>query len=116
MIVGVPQEIKKDEYRVALVPAGVAALRQDGQTILIQAGAGEGSNISDRAYAEAGATIVKSASDIYRPAELVLKVKEPQPTEYSLLRPKQIVFTFFHFAANKPLAQAMLKKKVTCVA
>ncbi len=116
MIVGVPQEIKKDEYRVALVPAGVAALRQDGQTVLIQAGAGEGSNISDRAYAEAGAAIVKSAADIYRRAELVLKVKEPQPAEYALLRPKQILFTFFHFAANKVLAQAMLKKKVTCIA
>ncbi len=116
MIIGVLKEIKKDEYRVALVPAGVAALRQNGHTVLIQAGAGEGSNISDQAYTEAGATIVKSASEIYRRAELVLKVKEPQPAEYSLLRPKQILFTFFHFAANKALAQAMLKKKITCVA
>ena len=116
MIVGVLKEIKKDEYRVALVPAGVAALRQAGHTVLLEAGAGEGSNILDRAYAEAGATILKSASDLYRRSELLLKVKEPQPEEYAKLRPKQILFTFFHFAANKALALAMLKKKVTCVA
>lgn len=116
MIVGVPKEIKEDEYRVAIVPAGVAALRRANHTVLVQSGAGEGSEISDRAYAQAGAEIVASAQEIYRRAQLILKVKEPLAQEHRWLRPGQILFTFFHFAANRPLAQAMLKAKVTCVA
>ncbi len=116
MIVGVPKEIKEDEYRVALVPAGAAALKRAGHTILVQSSAGVGSNIPDRDYAQAGAQIVSSVKEIYRRAHLILKVKEPMPEEYPHLRPSQIVFTFFHFAANKGLAQAMLKRKVTCIA
>ena len=116
MVVGVPKEIKKDEYRVALVPSGAAALHRHGHTVLVEAGAGHGSNIPDRAYVQAGAEIVHSPAAIFKRAQLILKVKEPQPEEYKFLRPGQIVFTFFHFAANKGLAQAMLKSKVTCLA
>ncbi|MBI3615967.1 MAG: alanine dehydrogenase [Candidatus Omnitrophica bacterium] len=116
MIVGVPKEIKEDEYRVALVPSGTAALRRDGHTVLVQSGAGIGSNISDREYAQAGAEIVESTKEVYRRSQLILKVKEPLAQEYALLKPHQMVFTFFHFAANKKLAQAMLKQKATCIA
>ncbi len=116
MIVGVPKEIKKDEYRVALVPSGVAQMRRAGHTILVQAGAGKASVIEDREYAQAGAEVAESAREIYRRAQLILKVKEPQHEEYPLLRPGQMVFTFFHFAANKQLAKAMMKQKVTCIA
>lgn len=116
MIVGVPKEIKKDEYRVALVPSGVAEFRKAGHTVLVQAGAGKGSEIADREYAQAGAEIVETAPEIFRRAQLILKVKEPQPQEYPLLRPNQLLFTFFHFAANKELARAMIRRKVTCIA
>ena len=98
MIVGVPKEIKKDEYRVALVPSGAAALRRHGHVVLVEAGAGHGSNIPDRAYAQAGAEIIHSPAAIFKRAHLILKVKEPQPEEHKFLRPGQIVFTFFHFA------------------
>lgn len=116
MVIGVPKEVKKDEYRVALVPSGVAQMKRAGHTVLIQAGAGKGSEISDRDYAQAGAQIVESAAAIYKKAQLILKVKEPQSAEYPLLYPGQILFTFFHFAANKELARAMIKSKVTCIA
>lgn len=116
MVVGVPQEVKEDEYRVALVPPGVAALRKAGHTVLVQAGAGKASNLSDREYALAGAEIVESAREVYRRAQFILKVKEPLPEEYPSLRSGQILFTFFHFAANRKLALAMLKQKVTCIA
>ncbi|MBI3317564.1 MAG: alanine dehydrogenase [Candidatus Omnitrophica bacterium] len=116
MIVGVPKEVKEDEYRVALVPSGVASLRRAGHTVLVQSKAGIGSNISDREYAQAGAEIAESAQAIYRRCQFILKVKEPQPQECGWLRAGQILFTFFHFAANKKLAQEMLKRKVTCIA
>jgi alanine dehydrogenase len=116
VIIGVPKEIKEDEYRVAAVPSGVASLTRAGHTVLVEAGAGEGSNVSDRAYAQAGAKVVRTPQEIFKEAHLILKVKEPLPREYPLLKPRQIVFTFFHFAANTGLAQAMMKRKVTCVA
>ena len=116
MVIGVPKEIKQDEYRVALVPSGVAALRRGGHTVLIQSQAGLGSNIPDREYAQAGAEIVEKAKEVYRRSQLILKVKEPLSEEYPWLHANQIVFTFFHFAANKGLAQAMLRAKVTCIA
>ena len=116
MIVGVPREIKKDEYRVALVPPGVAQLKRLGHTVLVQTGAGKGSGLSDRDYAQAGAQVVSSPAEIFRRAQLVLKVKEPQPSEYPLLRAGQALFTFFHFAADKGLARAMIRQKVTCIA
>ena len=116
MIVGVPKEIKKDEYRVALVPSGVAPLKRSGHTILVQAGAGKGSEITDQEYAQAGAEIVPNAREVFRRSQLILKVKEPQPAEYPLLKKDQVLFTFFHFAANKDLAKAMIRQKVSCVA
>ena len=116
MIVGVPKEIKEDEYRVALVPSGAAALKRAGHTVLVETGAGEGSTISDREYSAAGAQIIGHAAAVYHRAQLILKVKEPLPAEYPHLRASQIVFTFFHFAANRGLAQAMLRRKVTCIA
>jgi alanine dehydrogenase len=116
LIIGVPKEMKRDEYRVALVPAGVAALRKAGHTVLIQSGAGAGSNIPDGEYARAGAEVASSAKEIHHRAHLVMKVKEPLPEEYPLVRAGQILFTFFHFAANKGLALAMLKRKATCIA
>lgn len=116
MVVGVPKEIKKDEYRVALVPSGVAQLRKAGHRVLVQAGAGKGSEIPDREYAQAGAEIVEGAAGIFRRAQLVIKVKEPQPQEYPLIRPNQLLFTFFHFAADKALTRAMVRSKAVCIA
>lgn len=116
MIVGVPREIKEDEYRVALVPAGVTRLKREGHTVLVEAGAGKGSGIPDRDYAQAGARIVRGPQAIYGKAGLILKVKEPKGVECGLLRSRQILFTFFHFAVNAALAREMIRRKVTCIA
>lgn len=116
MIVGIPREIKRDEYRVACVPSGVAQLSRSGHEVLVESQAGRSSGISDREYSEAGAKITKDSKEIFRRAQLILKVKEPQATEIPQLRSGQIVFTFFHFAANKALAQEMIERKVTCIA
>jgi alanine dehydrogenase len=116
MIIGIPKEVKKDEYRVAVVPSGVAQLKKAGHTVLIEAGAGNGSEISDRDYIKAGAKIVRTPAQVYGKAEMIVKVKEPQPEEYKLLRPHQIVFAFFHFAASLELARAMIRQKAVCVA
>src|ERR1041384_3717343 len=101
MIVGVPKEIKADEYRVALVSAGAEALTEAGHTVLIETGAGQGSGVSDAEYEAHGAQIVSEAAEIYRRAELVVKVKEPLPEEFPLIRPGQALFTYFHFAADE---------------
>jgi alanine dehydrogenase len=116
MIVGVPKEIKADEYRVALVPAGVEELTRSGHRVLIQSGAGLGSGISDEQYAQHGAEIVPSAAEVWRRAELVVKVKEPLPQEWPLLQAGQTVFTFFHFAADAELTQAVLRSGITAIA
>lgn len=116
MIVGVPQEIKTDEYRVAILPVGVEDLIQAGHQVLIERGAGIGSGITDQQYLEAGAQLVDSAADLYTAADLVLKVKEPQPEEFRLLRAGQILFTYFHFAASRELTEAMIDSGVTCLA
>lgn len=116
MIVGVPKEIKRDEYRVAMLPVGVEELVRAGHQVLIEAGAGLGSGIPDHAYLEHGAELVPGPADIYRRAELVVKVKEPQPQEYPMLRPGQAIFTYFHFAADRQLTEAMLEAGVTCLA
>lgn len=116
MIVGVPKEIKTDEYRVAMLPVGVLELTQAGCEVLVQAEAGTGSGIPDEAYVRAGARIVADPVEIFARAELLVKVKEPQPTEWPLLRPGQIVFTYFHFAADEPLTRAMLQSGATAVA
>ncbi len=116
MTIGVPREIKESEYRVALVSAGVEALVEAGHTVLVEAGAGEGSGITDEEYQEHGATIVTSAAEIYRQADLIVKVKEPLPEEYPLIRPGQLLFTYFHFAADEGLTRAMLERGAVCIA
>ncbi len=116
MIVGVPREIKPDEYRVAMLPVGVAELTQTGHKVLIQEDAGLGSGISNEQYAENGATIVHSADDIFANADLIVKVKEPQPVEWPKIRPNQLVFTYFHFAADEELTKAMISSGSTSIA
>src|SRR5947209_15933687 len=105
MIVGVPKEIKADEYRVAMTPVGVEELTRLKHAVLIQSGAGQGSGIPDDQYAVHGAEIVSSTEEIWRRADLIVKVKEPLPDEWPLLRPGQIVFTYFHFAADEALTR-----------
>jgi alanine dehydrogenase len=116
MIVGVPKEIKTDEYRVAMIPVGVEELTKAGHRVLIQAGAGQGSGISDEQYAIHGAEIVAEAADIWDRADLVVKVKEPLPDEWPLMRGGQMVFTYFHFAADEPLTRAVMKSGITAIA
>ncbi|MBI2870295.1 MAG: alanine dehydrogenase [Candidatus Omnitrophica bacterium] len=116
MVIGVPKEIMEYEYRVGLVPAGVKQLVEDGHRVLIEKGAGLGSNIPDGAYTRVGGEIVQRAADVYRRAELVARVKEPPESQWRYLRSGQGVFCFFHFAANPPLLKAMLKLKVTSIA
>jgi alanine dehydrogenase len=116
MIVGVPKEVKTDEYRVAMTPVGVEELTRTGHTILIEAGSGQGSGISDEQYSQCGAEIVPDGADIWHRADLVVKVKEPLPEEWPLMRPNQIVFTYFHFAANEDLTRAVMQSGVTAVA
>lgn len=116
MIIGILKEIKPYEYRVGIVPVGVEALKKCGHKIIVERGAGLGSAITDREYREAGAEIVPSPREVYKRAEMIVKVKEPMKQEYDLLRPGQIVFTFFHFAASKELTMAMIKKRIVAIA
>ncbi len=116
MIIGVPKEIKDNEYRVAIVPSGVRALRDAGHTVLIEAGAGAGSSIPDSDYARAGAEIVNSHGTVFSRAEIVFKVKEPMPEEYGYFRKGLVIFTFFHLAADPELARELLKNGVTAIA
>ena len=115
MIVGVPKEVKRDEYRVALLPVGVGELRRAGHQVLVESGAGLGSGLPDAAYADEGAELC-SAAEIFARAELIIKVKEPQPEEIQMIRRGQILFTFFHFAASRELTEAMVDSGATCVA
>ena len=116
MIVGVPKEIKSDEYRVAMLPVGAEELTGAGHTVLIEAGAGIGSGIPDSLYSQAGATIVPEAARIWAEADLVVKVKEPQASEWPHLRQGQVLFTYFHFAADEKLTQAVLRSGITAIA
>lgn len=116
MIIGVPKEIKNNEFRVALVPAGAEILTEEGHTVLVEEGAGMGTSIEDREYETAGAKIVATADEIFDQADLIVKVKEPMPEEYERLRSGQIVFTYFHFAANEQLTRAMVESGAVCVA
>jgi alanine dehydrogenase len=116
MRVGVPTEIKTDEFRVAITPAGVRELTTAGHDVLVQAGAGLGSAIEDIAYEAQGARIVPAAADVWGEAELVLKVKEPQPGEAALLGPGQTLFTYLHLAAEPELAATLLDSGATCIA
>ncbi|HEY1189152.1 MAG TPA: alanine dehydrogenase [Gemmata sp.] len=116
MIVGVPKEVKQDEYRVAMVPAGVEELTRAGHTVLIQSGAGSGSGITDDQYTATGAQIVPTAADVWARAELIVKVKEPLPDEWPHMRAGQTVFTYFHFAADRHLTDVVLKSGITAIA
>jgi alanine dehydrogenase len=116
MIIGLPREIKPDEYRVGLVPAGVIALRKAGHQVLVETQAGAGSGFSDEDYAQAEATIVPTAREVWARADMIIKVKEPQPGEISMIRPGQIVFTYFHFAAEKSLTTGIIKSGCIAIA
>ncbi len=116
MIVGVPKEIKSDEYRVAMLPVGVEELTKRGHSVLVQRSAGIGSGYDDARYLKDGATLVDSPGEIFARADLIVKVKEPQPGEIALLKPGQVVFTYFHFAADRELSEGCLKSGATCLA
>jgi alanine dehydrogenase len=116
VIVGIPKEIKEDEYRVAILPVGVEELVQRGHKVLVQAGAGLGSGIADHAYLQAGAELVASGEDIFGNADLVVKVKEPQASEFPSIRKGQAIFTYFHFAADRTLTEAMIASGASCLA
>jgi alanine dehydrogenase len=115
LIIGIPREVKDSEYRVAATPAGVREFVAAGHQVLVETAAGEGSSLLDDDYVKAGATIAASAAEAWG-TDLVLKVKEPVPSEYELLREGQILFTFLHLAASKDLTEALLQRKVTAVA
>jgi len=116
MIVGVVKEIKADEYRTALLPAGVAALVEDGHTVLVEQDAGLASGFDDHEYEQAGAKVIDDGADVWKQSDLVVKVKEPQPAEVEMIRDGQVVFCFFHFAANVDLLHKCLTRNVTTVA
>jgi alanine dehydrogenase len=115
MLVGVPREIKDGENRVAITPAGVMALCHRGHQALVQTGAGEGSGHADQEYLAAGADIAATAEDVYRQAQLLLKVKEPLPEEYPWLRPGVVLFTYLHLASSEGLTRALLDSGVTAI-
>ncbi len=116
MRIGVPKETKRDEYRVAMLPVGVEELTSSGHQVLIETGAGLGSGLTDAEYGAAGGTIVTTPEEVFGQAELIVKVKEPLPPEWPLLRAGQTVFTYFHFAASRALTEAMLASGANCLA
>src|SRR5256886_1137531 len=116
MIIGVPREIKQQEHRVGLIPSTAATLTRKGHTVLVQKNAGMGSGYSDEDYIGAGAKMVDRAEDVFAKADMIVKVKEPLPPEYGLLRKGQILFTYLHLAASRPLTEALQKSGVTAVA
>ncbi|MGE3821104.1 MAG: alanine dehydrogenase [Isosphaeraceae bacterium] len=116
MIVGVPKETKTDEYRVAMLPVGAEELTAAGHTVLIEEGAGLGSGITDDQYREAGATLVPGADGVWSGADMIVKVKEPLVAEWPKIRDGQILFTYFHFAADEPLTRAILASGATAIA
>ncbi|OII39558.1 alanine dehydrogenase [Curtobacterium sp. MMLR14_010] len=116
MRIGVPTEIKNNEFRVAVTPAGVGELTSHGHQVLVQAGAGDGSSFPDAEYVAAGATIVPGAAEVWADAELVLKVKEPVASEYDSIRPGQVLFTYLHLAADRALTTALTASGATAIA
>lgn len=116
MVIGVPKEIKNNENRVALTPAGAFELTKRNHTVYVQSTAGEGSGFADAEYVEAGAKILPTIEDVYGIAEMIIKVKEPIASEYNLIKEDQLVFTYFHFASYEPLTEAMIKSKAICLA
>lgn len=116
MIIGIPREIKEDEYRVGIVPAGVRALREHGHSVVVENGAGEGCRIADTEYVEAGATIVTDPAEIYARADMIMKVKEPQPSELPMFNEGQILFAYLHLAPVPELTEALLNARIIGVA
>jgi alanine dehydrogenase len=116
MHIGLPREIKPDEYRVAMLPSGVEELVRDGHQVFVERGAGLGSGITDDDYAACGATLLSSHAEVFAAADLIVKVKEPLPSEWPLLRRGQIVFTYFHLAADEHLTRSLLESGITAVA
>jgi len=116
MIIGVPKEIKTNENRVALTPAGALELTRRGHTVYIQSSAGENSGFSDSDYVSSGAQILSGIEEVYAKAEMIIKVKEPIEKEYALIREGQLLFTYFHFASYEPLTRAMIASKAVCLA
>lgn len=116
MRIGVPKEIKNHEYRVGLTPPSVAELTAAGHDVFVETGAGAGIDFADSAYLEAGAQILPSADAVFEAAEMIVKVKEPQPIEIARLRPNHILFTYLHLAADKPQAEGLMASGATCIA
>lgn len=116
MIIGVPKEIKNNENRVGMTPAGVQEMTKRGHTVYVQASAGDNSGFSDAAYTAAGAKILSTIEEVYAIAEMIVKVKEPIACEYPLVRKGQLVFTYFHFASSEPLTKAMIESGAVCCA
>lgn len=116
MIIGLPKEIKNNEFRVGLTPNSVKAFRDAGHTVLVETGAGMGSGFTDKEYTDAGAQILPNAADVWAKAEMIYKVKEPIKSEYHYFREGQIIYTYLHLAADRPLTEAMLSAKVKAVA
>lgn len=116
MIIGILKEIKTEENRVSMTPAGVETLVANGHKLLVERSAGVGSGFSDELYQQAGAETVGTPSEIYGRSELVMHVKEPQPSEYAMIRPDQIILTYFHFAADEELTRTMLERRCVCIA
>jgi alanine dehydrogenase len=109
MIIGIPKEIKNNEYRVAMTPSGTKTLVNNGHLVYIQAGAGVQSGLNDEEYLEQGAQILPTIEAVYGRAQLIVKVKEPIAQEYALIKEDQVVFTFFHFASSETLTRAMIE-------
>ncbi len=116
MIVGVPKETKRDEYRVAILPVGVEELVRAGHQVLVERNAGVGSGLPDDLYREQGARLVDSADEVFAHADMILKVKEPLAPELAMIRARQVVFTYFHFAADRQLTEAFLATGATAIA
>ena len=116
MIIGIPKEIKNNENRVGMTPAGVAELVKHGHTVYVQHTAGEGSSFSDQHYIDAGACILPTIEDVYAAADMIVKVQAPIEPEYPLVKPGQVVFTYFHFACDRELTEAMMKSRGVCIA
>src|SRR4051794_10750473 len=116
MIIGVPKEVKDHEARVGLVPSGALALVEAGHQVLVQTNAGIGSSLTDQDYLDAGAQIVRTAAEVWNRSDLVVKVKEPQPSEYEFLRPGLTLFTYLHLAPLPELTEKLLEARVNAVA
>src|SRR5438552_8114936 len=116
MTVGVPKEIKGQEYRVALLPSAAYQLIKRGHEVIVERSAGAGAGYPDADYDQAGATLVSEHAAVFEQAGLVVKVKEPQPSEYPLLRPGQLLLTYLHLAASRPLTEPLIKSGVTALA